>query len=88
MDAVVLGWDSQFSYRKICMASMYLQNGAQFVVTNPDSADRMAGDRMQVLAHSSTAAALSTAATQSFLSMRLLSFSRCNLNCELIRRCL
>merc|ERR1712166_935955 len=26
---------------------MYLQNGAQFVVTNPDSADRMAGDRMQ-----------------------------------------
>jgi len=47
VDAVVLGWDSQFSYRKLCMASMYLQNGAQFVVTNPDSADRMAGDRMQ-----------------------------------------
>jgi len=47
VDAVVLGWDKDFSYRKLCVASLYLQNGAHFVVTNPDSADRMAGNRMQ-----------------------------------------
>ena len=47
VDAVVVGWDKDFSMRKLCLASLYLQGGAEFVVTNPDSADRMAGDRMQ-----------------------------------------
>lgn len=48
VDAVVVGWDKDFSMRKLCLASLYLQRGAQFVVTNPDSADRMADNRMQV----------------------------------------
>lgn len=47
VDAVVVGWDKDFSMRKLCLASLYLQQGAEFVVTNPDSADRMAGNRMQ-----------------------------------------
>lgn len=47
IDAVVVGWDREFSMRKLCLSSLYLQGGAEFVVTNPDNADRMAGDRMQ-----------------------------------------
>jgi 4-nitrophenyl phosphatase len=41
--AVVVGMDNAFSYRKLAIASLYLQNGCAFVATNPDSADRIPG---------------------------------------------
>jgi ribonucleotide monophosphatase NagD (HAD superfamily) len=44
--AVVVGYDHEFSYKKLCIASLYLQAGARLVVTNMDSADRVGG-RMQ-----------------------------------------
>jgi phosphoglycolate/pyridoxal phosphate phosphatase family enzyme len=41
--AVVVGMDTSFSYRKMAIASLYLQNGRKFIATNPDSADRVPG---------------------------------------------
>ncbi|CAM9409248.1 unnamed protein product [Chrysoparadoxa australica] len=37
----VIGLDQGFSYRKLCMASFYIQRGAHFVGTNLDTSDRM-----------------------------------------------
>eukprot|EP00935_MAST-01C_sp_MAST-1C-sp1_P000276 g276.t1 len=59
VDAVVVGWDSQFSYKKLCLASLYLQGGAKLVVTNPDAADRY-GDRLQPGTGCSAAAILAS----------------------------
>ena len=42
-DAVVVGLDSLFTYRKLCIASAFVQMGALFVGTNPDAGDRIGG---------------------------------------------
>jgi len=44
VDAVVVGWDKRFDYRKLCFASLHLQAGAKLVACNPDSND-VVGDR-------------------------------------------
>jgi len=41
--AVVMGWDRTFNYRKLSLASLYLQGGAQLVATNPDASDKVGG---------------------------------------------
>jgi 4-nitrophenyl phosphatase len=38
VQAVVAGWDGNFAFRKLCLASLYVQEGAQLVITNEDSA--------------------------------------------------
>lgn len=44
VQAVVVGWDPNFSYRSMCIASLYLQRpGVEFVVTNGDAADGTKG---------------------------------------------
>jgi len=46
--AVVVGHDPTFSYRRLCLASMYVRelgDGGEFVGTNPDHADRIGGGR-------------------------------------------
>ena len=43
--AVVVGWDRHFSYRKLALASLYLQAGAALVACNPDASDKMASGR-------------------------------------------
>ena len=35
--AVVVGWDKSFSFRKLCLASLYLQRGRRLIATNPDT---------------------------------------------------
>jgi HAD superfamily hydrolase (TIGR01450 family) len=40
-DAVVVGLDSHFTYRKLATAAAYVQMGATFVGTNPDAGDRI-----------------------------------------------
>jgi phosphoglycolate/pyridoxal phosphate phosphatase family enzyme len=42
-DAVVVGLDSHFTYRKLCIACAFVQLGAIFVGTNPDAGDRIGG---------------------------------------------
>lgn len=39
--AVVVGLDTSFGFRQMCMASAYIQKGAHFLGTNPDVADRV-----------------------------------------------
>lgn len=39
--AVVVGLDTCFGFRQLCMASAYIQKGAHFLGTNPDVADRV-----------------------------------------------
>lgn len=39
--AVVCGWDRAFSFRKMCIASLYLQRGCVFIGTNPDATDKL-----------------------------------------------
>ncbi|CAM9790059.1 unnamed protein product, partial [Hapterophycus canaliculatus] len=39
--AVVVGLDTSFGFRQMCVASSYIQKGAHFVGTNPDVADRV-----------------------------------------------
>lgn len=34
--AVVVGIDFSFTYRKLCIASLYLQNGCTFIASNKD----------------------------------------------------
>jgi len=41
VQAVVVGFDRNFTYRKLCLASVYLQKGAKLVATNPDASDRV-----------------------------------------------
>ena len=41
VEAVVVGIDYAFNYRKLAMGSMYLGRGALFVATNPDAANRV-----------------------------------------------
>ena len=41
ISAVVVGADESFSYRKLCIASIAIQRGAAFVVTNGDTFDRI-----------------------------------------------
>ncbi len=31
-----MGYDNNFNYSKICLLSLYVQNGAKFIGTNPD----------------------------------------------------
>lgn len=40
-DAVVVGLDSRFTYRKLAIAAAYVQMGACFIGTNPDAGDRI-----------------------------------------------
>jgi len=40
-DAVVVGLDSHFTYRKLAIAAAYVQMGSAFVGTNPDAGDRI-----------------------------------------------
>ena len=40
-DAVVVGLDSHFTYRKLAMASAFVQMGALLIGTNPDAGDRI-----------------------------------------------
>uniref|UniRef100_A0A7S0N923 Phosphoglycolate phosphatase n=1 Tax=Pyramimonas obovata TaxID=1411642 RepID=A0A7S0N923_9CHLO len=44
--AVVVGCDQAFDYRKLCYASVAIQQGAAFVATNADSADSIGGRLM------------------------------------------
>lgn len=39
--AVVVGLDTSFGFRQMCVASSYIQQGALFLGTNPDVADRV-----------------------------------------------
>ncbi|CAN0135736.1 unnamed protein product [Ectocarpus sp. 4 AP-2014] len=39
--AVVVGLDTSFGFRQLCVASSYIQSGAHFLGTNPDVADRV-----------------------------------------------
>lgn len=39
--AVVVGLDTSFGFRQMCVASSYIQRGALFLGTNPDVADRV-----------------------------------------------
>lgn len=41
-----MGYDSNFSYKKLCLLSLYLQNGAKFIGTNPDKYTMSYGFRM------------------------------------------
>jgi len=41
--AVVVGWDRTFNYRKLAIASLYLQAGCTLVATNPDPSDIVGG---------------------------------------------
>ena len=41
VEAVVVGIDYAFNYRKLAMGSMYLGRGALFVATNPDAANKV-----------------------------------------------
>ena len=43
VDGIVLGYDFQINYYKICLASFYIQNGAKLIVTNPDKHTMIAG---------------------------------------------
>ena len=36
VSAVVVGWDTAFSFRKLCMATLYLHGGSRLIATNPD----------------------------------------------------
>jgi len=44
--AVCLGFDSGFTYAKLCVASLYIQNGARFYCTNTDAYNKVGGMRM------------------------------------------
>ena len=45
--AVVVGLDTKFTYSKLCLASLYINNGgAKFIATNNDSYDVVQGRRM------------------------------------------
>ena len=47
IEGVVLGWDKSFTYKKLCIASLYLQNGRRpFIVTNRDCADKTPNGRL------------------------------------------
>ncbi len=38
--AVIVGLDTQFTYSKLCLASLYIsQGGAKFIATNNDAFD-------------------------------------------------
>jgi 4-nitrophenyl phosphatase len=44
--AVCLGFDSSFTYAKLCIASLYIQRGARFYCTNTDAYNKVGGARM------------------------------------------
>ena len=45
--AVIVGLDTQFTYAKLCIASMYIQpGGAKFIATNDDAYDLVSGRKM------------------------------------------
>lgn len=44
--AVCLGFDSSFTYAKLCIASLYIQRGAMFYCTNTDAYNKVGGARM------------------------------------------
>lgn len=46
VDCVVVGLDTGFSYQKLVLASLYVQNGAKLVGTNEDGYDRIGGRNM------------------------------------------
>jgi 4-nitrophenyl phosphatase len=41
-----MGYDQTFSYKKLCLLSLYIQNGAKFIGTNPDKYTMSYGFRM------------------------------------------
>mmetsp|Transcript_7531 Transcript_7531/g.12137 ORF Transcript_7531/g.12137 Transcript_7531/m.12137 type:complete len:292 (+) Transcript_7531:151-1026(+) len=46
VQAVVMGWDRGFNFRKMCIASLYVQNGAELVECNPDTSVLVGGRKM------------------------------------------
>jgi ribonucleotide monophosphatase NagD (HAD superfamily) len=36
IDALVLGYDINLTYQKICLISFFVQTGVKFIATNPD----------------------------------------------------
>jgi ribonucleotide monophosphatase NagD (HAD superfamily) len=43
---MLIGYDNQFNYKKLCLLSLYAQKGIKFFSTNPDKATMMEGYRM------------------------------------------
>jgi len=41
--AVVVGYDTDVSYRKVCIATLYLQNDRKFIACNDDMFDMVQG---------------------------------------------
>ena len=46
IQALVMGYDRHINYAKICLLSLYIQNGAKFIGTNPDKATMQHGYKM------------------------------------------
>ncbi|GBG25780.1 Glycerol-3-phosphate phosphatase [Hondaea fermentalgiana] len=46
VSAVVVGWDRNFSFRKLCLASLYIQAGAKLIATGLDPSDKVGGKSM------------------------------------------
>ena len=44
--AVVVGLDTEFTYSKLALASLYIQAGAKFIATNDDAYDNINGRKM------------------------------------------
>lgn len=36
-----MGWDLNFTFRKLCIASLYIQRGCKFIATNRDPFDKL-----------------------------------------------
>jgi phosphoglycolate phosphatase len=65
VDAVLVGYDMDFNYYKLCYASACLQNGAKYFATNDDPFDMVSGKRIP------TAGALISSLQQSTEKMPL-----------------
>jgi 4-nitrophenyl phosphatase len=56
VEAVVVGFDTQFTFHKLCLASLYAQEGAKLVITNED--DTLSFGERQMPENGSTSAAI------------------------------
>lgn len=44
--AVVMGYDFEINYPKLCLISFHLQHGARFIATNPDKYTMIGGYKL------------------------------------------
>uniref|UniRef100_A0A7S0SPZ5 Phosphoglycolate phosphatase n=1 Tax=Mantoniella antarctica TaxID=81844 RepID=A0A7S0SPZ5_9CHLO len=63
--AVIVGQDLEFTFAKLCYASLAIQQGAKFVATNPDHADVLGGLRVKMPGAGACVAAVEVACGES-----------------------